>query len=418
MPTRTVVVGPATAGPVPSQRSVPRPSRATFIRRRIVTGVAVVMVLVMGWAMFTLGLAFAAPGGESAVARTAEWARSNHLGVVVNQLERWQYAADPPAEGGTVAGGVQLPVVPPGGGASGQQQSQAATKAGTKAAAAALAKAQAAAVLPTVPSAVAPPLPQEGHWATVAQVAGVPAVQLAYVRPDAEHTSYLSSIMWLDPSLLSFQLHPGTTQPGGTWNTPSQVPPDQRAQLMATFNSGFTLTDSRGGYYAEGRTVKDLRDGAASLVLMKNGTVNIGAWGRDIGMSDDVAAVRQNLDLMIDNKQIAPDIDSTNTSKWGKTLGNTLYVWRSGVGITETGKIVYVSGNALSTSSLAALLQRAGAVRAMELDINQTWVTGMWYEHPTAGGIVAHMNNSDSVRDSERYFQDTSRDFIAVSARQ
>jgi hypothetical protein len=264
---------------------------------------------------------------------------------------------------------------------------------------------------------VRPALPGEGTWRAVAWVRGRPAVEVAYLRPDQLHTSYLVAAMWMDPAVLSFVLHPGTVQPGGSgWAVPPYIPSGARSRLLATFNSGFTLTDSRGGYYENGRTARPLRTGAASLVLFRDGTATVGVWGRDVTMTSQVAAVRQNLDLMVDGGQVVSDISSTVTSKWGKTIGNRYFVWRSGLGVTADGKLVYVAGPALSTETLAGLLRRAGAVRAMELDINPDWVSGMWYSHGP-GGVGAHKLNPDAVRPAGRYFSISSRDFVAVSGR-
>jgi hypothetical protein len=93
-------------------------------------------------------------------------------------------------------------------------------------------------------------------------------------------------------------------------------------------------------------------------------------------------------------------------------------VFRSGVGVTRQGDLVYVSGDALSARTLARLLARAGCVRAMELDINPAWVSFMSYH---AG---RHPNNPrprrllpDYQRPANRYYTHTSRDFVAVYAR-
>ncbi|MEU0506837.1 hypothetical protein [Nocardia sp. NPDC005998] len=59
------------------------------------------------------------------------------------------------------------------------------------------------------------------------------------------------------------------------------------------------------------------------------------------------------------------------------TVDNRYFVWRSGVDITADGNIVYAMGPALSVRTRAELLHRAGAVRAMEFDINTEWVSFM-----------------------------------------
>ena len=45
-------------------------------------------------------------------------------------------------------------------------------------------------------------------------VSGKTAAQVAQMRPDAVHTSYVVSVVWMDPSLLTFALHPGAQVPG------------------------------------------------------------------------------------------------------------------------------------------------------------------------------------------------------------
>jgi hypothetical protein len=62
--------------------------------------------------------------------------------------------------------------------------------------------------------------------------------------------------------------------------------------------------------------------------------------------------------------------------------------------------------------SLAKVLQRAGAVRAMELDINEDWTSFITYRHPGAGepsNLLPEMFRSDT-----RYLEPDERDFFAV----
>ncbi len=110
-----------------------------------------------------------------------------------------------------------------------------------------------------------------------------------------------------------------------------------------------------------------------------------------------MVSVRQNLDLLVDNGQPVPGLDATDTTKWGATLGNAVYVWRSGLGVTADGALVYVGGPGLNITDLADLLVRAGAVRAMELDINTDWVTFATLRPVTADGAATPANGTDSA---------------------
>ena len=132
--------------------------------------------------------------------------------------------------------------------------------------------------------------------------------------------------------------------------------------------------------------------------------------------------MRQNLDLLVDGGQPAPGLNATDTTQWGATLGNAVYVWRSGSAITSDGALVYVGGPGLNITDLADLLVRAGAVRAMELDINTDWVNFSTYHPEYALGPATPSNGTEllpaMVGTPGRYFEPWwARDFITMSTR-
>ena len=200
----------------------------------------------------------------------------------------------------------------------------------------------------------------------------------------------------------------------------AQLPSASRT-LVAAFNGGFLMKDTKGGYFSEGRTVAPLRVGGASLVIYRNGFATVGQWGRDVGMTPNVVAVRQNLTLLVDNGQPVPGLNPYDISAWGSTLGNIPNPWRSGLGITADGALVYVAGANLEITQLAALLVRAGAARAMELDINPAWPTFATYD-PATGTPASPANGTDLISGMEgqpdRFFEAWwARDFITMSAK-
>ena len=161
---------------------------------------------------------------------------------------------------------------------------------------------------------------------------------------------------------------------------PDYIPASQRTGLLATFNGGFKLNSAGGGFYLNGIYHGALVNGAASVVYYKNGTVKIGEWGRDFTMNSSIAGVRQNLKLLVDHGQVSASANSDVTTNWGATLGGGYYVWRSGIGITKDGRVVYVYGSALNAQDLGLLLQRAGAVEGMQMDINPAWMKFDYYQ--------------------------------------
>ncbi len=57
----------------------------------------------------------------------------------------------------------------------------------------------------------------------------------------------------MDQRLLKFSLRPGTEDPGyGHWGAPMYIPQGGRLGLVATFNSGFRVSSSGGGFYLHG----------------------------------------------------------------------------------------------------------------------------------------------------------------------
>jgi hypothetical protein len=264
---------------------------------------------------------------------------------------------------------------------------------------------------------VSPALPGEGVWRVLSTAHGEPVVQGTYVRPDGAHTSYQAAVAWVSAKRARFELHPGLREPGGTFSVPPAIPQGSRTGLLATWNGGFKVTDggSHGGFYLDGKTAGNLRDGAASEVFYQDGSIGIGQWGRDMRMTPDVAGVRQCLELMVDNGRVVPDIDVD--SKWGATDQSRMFVERSGVGVTAEGDVIMVVGQALTARTLAELMQQAGAVRAMPLDMNRAWPSFMSYDSASNPADPKPTNILDFGNPAERYYNQATRDFVAVYAK-
>lgn len=232
----------------------------------------------------------------------------------------------------------------------------------------------------------------------------------------------MAGVAWMDPHLLAAKLYSGSESPGYPFPFTAPIDPAAAQTLVAAFNGGFKTGDANGGYYDYGQTVVPLRTGAASFVIYTNGNATVGQWGRDAFMGPNIAAVRQNLNLLVDGGQPVGGLNPYDTSVWGATLGGIPDVWRSGVGVTADGALVYVSGPALNIVQLAQLLVRAGALRAMELDINVFWPTFATYSPVPANGPATPANGADLLTNMtgqpDRFFLSWwARDFFTMSAR-
>jgi hypothetical protein len=194
---------------------------------------------------------------------------------------------------------------------------------------------------------------------------------------------------------------------GFLWTPAGSVPSILRPALVAAFNGGFRFGASYGGWYADQRVGLPLRAGAASLVIYNDGTATVGQWGRDVSLLANVAEVRQNLTLLIDHGVLA----NGSPGIWGTTITHTAYTSRSGLGVDAAGRIIYAGGAGLDPASLARVLLAAGAIRAMELDINPEWVSLQLFNH---GTYLATLLPSMSA---PPFVSGFSRDFIAAFAR-
>jgi hypothetical protein len=336
------------------------------------------------------------PGGGSLSDRLGEWARDHGLGPVVTFGEWLTY--QPPKVGGRPSFALTPPTAatpPPRHGL---------------------------AVAYRPPARLAPmaghALPGEGVWRVLGNVHGKPAIYGTYLRPSKIYSSYVAGIVSMNPALLRFELRPGTEDPGpGRWQARPDIPPGTRRGLVATFNGGFKIAASDGGFYLNGTTKGKLTAGVASVVYYRDGHVAIGTWDKTVRMTPQVAGVRQNLHLIVSAGRVPSTVDSNVESSWGATLGGGYYVWRSGIGVTRDGRILYVYGPALNVRELAEMLRRAGAVTAMQLDINPEWMSFMYYRHAQTANPKPHNLLPDQMQAADRYYGPASRDFTAVYAR-
>jgi hypothetical protein len=390
-------------GPDARPRKVRFRRTRRLARNRYFQVISAIVAIFLAYQTFSLGKAAFANNGQGFTANAAEWARDNNLGFVVTFGEWLSY--NPPKVGGKPTINYAVPsgeaVTPPNN------------------------KKHAKGFQPDIPAtlkplASGPALPGEGQWRVLEKVHGYPAILMTLLRDGGQYTSYTNAVASMDQRLVKFSLRPGYDDPGmgSNWGVPDYIPQGQRTGLLATFNGGFRMNVSGGGFYLNGNYHGSLVDGAASVVYYKNGTIKVGQWGRDFKLNSSILGVRQNLKLLVDHGKVAIDPSLAVNSSFGATLGGGAWVWRSGLGITKDDRIVYVYGQALDAHDLATLLQRAGAVEGMQLDINPAWMKYDYY--------VVHGNPADPTplpmlpgqpAAADSYYTPSFRDFTAVYAR-
>ncbi|MHB8691852.1 MAG: phosphodiester glycosidase family protein [Solirubrobacteraceae bacterium] len=333
--------------------------------------------------------------------RTVEWLKENGGRGLVNSIENWYYTTiGAPSTGGP--GIHKLPTQP------GAAVSPAALKA--------LHKLVTPYVPPSIPSVMKPALPGEGVWHATFSAGGTqPPVLITSFRPDPNYPRNVAGIAWIDHTRTSTFLYPGIQEPSVTLPSrgPEEVPMPLRPRLVATFNSGFKLVDAGGGFAVGGHTYAPLKNGLATIVRYRNGNVDVQAWTGGPDVASNVLFARQNLPLIVNGGKPNPNL--SDGPAWGATLGNAVRVWRSSVGVDRHGNLMYGAADAQTVSSLAAIMIRAGAVRAMELDINSYWPSFITYRHPGAAGAANLLPGM--TRSTQRYLTPDDRDFFAVYVR-
>jgi Phosphodiester glycosidase len=390
VPVRRATPREPRTGAAPPRRSRRRAPRRHSLRARIrrIIVLAALLLTVDGCASFAT--AMLKPSNVGFGVRSVEWLRDNGAAWLVSDVERAYYSLTAPSTGGSAL--KTLPTV---------------GVAGTRLAAYAP---------PPIAPVITPSLPGEGVWQrTGPLVRGGPPILVTTFRPDPNYPGLVAGVAWLDASRSWLQLYPGRYEPpnGSGAGRSAEVPQQLRGRLLATFNSAFKLEDSGGGFVAMGRVYSPLRDGLATLVRLRDGTADVRAWSGGPVPGPEVEFARQNLPLIISDGRLNPNL--SDGPQWGATLGNAVRVWRSGVGIDVHGDVIYAAADNQTATSLAEILRRAGAVRAMELDINSEWVTFNFYRASDAGGPTKLLPGMS--RDAIRYLSPDDRDFFAVYAR-
>jgi hypothetical protein len=336
------------------------------------------------------------PSSAPWTVRSVEWIRDNNGAWLVNFVEHIYYSWTVPKKGGP-----SLTALPTVGAADPSVKPHS----------------QTASYLPPPISAVlSPALPGEGVWrATGRPVAGAPPVLVTVFRTDPNYPRIVAYVAWVDSTRVQLALYPGRYEPpAGLPRGPMMVPAGQRERLLATFNSGFKYKDGHGGFFVNGRTYEPMVAGLGTLVGYRDGRIDVIKWPGG-APGPDVVLARQNLPLIVDNGRPTPKL-STDSSQWGTTLGNAVRVWRSGVGIDAHGNLIYLAAPTQTVMSLAAALIHAGAVRAIQFDINVYWPTFNYYGRPGARAPVKFLPNRQNPGIT-RYMSPDDRDFFAVYAR-
>jgi Phosphodiester glycosidase len=321
---------------------------------------------------------------------SVEWMRQNGGNGIVSQIENWYYTLTAPSKGGPPLRSLPKVGIAANGGDAAPYRP------------------------PDVKPLIHPALPGEGTWRPAAAGAGPePPVLLTTFRSDPEYPQFVAGVAWIDSHRTHLAYVPGLAEPPEiSHRGPAEVPAARRRSLVATFNGGFPLETSNAGLVYRGHTVATMVNGIATLVEYRDGRIDIVRWEHGPSAGPRVWFAKQNLPPIIFEGKLNPNL--SDGPEWGETVNNAVRVWRSGLGIDRRGNLIYAVANYQTVGSLAEILKRAGAVRALELDINEDWVSFVTYRHP--GAAQPSQLLPDILRPADRYLVPDERDFFAVYA--
>lgn len=371
--------------------------RRRFRKRWI--AVAVCLLLVVPAVSYVRALLY--PGNASFSVRTVEWFRDHGGGGLIDAIETWKYSRQqPPATGAPIDVTAPAATSP----TTGRRRVR-----------------PASAALPTVrllPGVT--PLAHEGVWSVARQSkGGVPLIWTSWFRTDPGHLPVTAAAALLPRGSYDLHLMPGTREPivGMPSRKGYSVPQADRSSLVATFNAGFKMRDSHGGWWTTESAAVPLVDGRASAVIYRDGSARIGTWNQTVRMTKDVVAVRQNLDPVIVDGQIVPGLTVNANGRWGTVRSQFQYTWRSGLGTDASGNLIYVVGSKLTLATLAGAMHQAGIVQGMELDIHAA-IVSFDIEQPGPNGTVTGHRLLPSISSPpDRYLVDDQRDFFYATSK-
>ena len=261
-----------------------------------------------------------------------------------------------------------------------------------------------------------PTVKGEGVWHDwpLKQFPGQEVISYAFVRPDATRPFAYVTVAEMNMKFFNLGIVAGTQQPGGPLGNsgPGLIPQNiiTSGNLVAAFNGGFQFRDGGYGMTVDGKTYVPLIKDAGTLVGYKDGSLKIVNYqGQDLG--NNIAFIRQNCPILVENGNTFIS-DENNKHIWGRTFNADIYTWRSGLGLTASGNLIYAVGNNLSPLSLSTALKMAGAVNAIQLDVNPFWVRFNLFEPKTSGGYSTKTLTKDLKDGSVGYLKGYAKDFF------
>jgi len=287
------------------------------------------------------------------------------------------------------------------------------------------------------PLYTSPALPGEGIWDRRDMPTGDNGWPLMYrttYRPSIEYPNAIVHMLLFDMKQLRIKLYLGSAEPGGSEKS-SRIEPESLPSLVAITNALWKQRHSgEAGCIFQGNVIKEMVPGMASLVVFRNGSVDVLEWNDTIPISEVQDAKQLKHLIVKDGKVVTRIVQSGQESDaeigmgfllveeqppsggdmgmwggmWGgywnpgpmHTYGPEWFIaTRSAFGIRKDGNLVFALGHHISTKDLAKALALAGCQRAIHGDANPFNVLGNLYYVDQGGNVYKKAKLSPDQND-------------------
>jgi hypothetical protein len=268
-----------------------------------------------------------------------------------------------------------------------------------------------------------PKMEGEGVWKRLDLIEGPdnePALYTTFYRPSERFPTAIVYMLLMEMKGIVMDLRLGSAEPLRKDGAPAMIEESRQRDLLAVTNALWQSRHTRGsGIIYNGELLREMAPGKATIVIYKDGSVDILEWNDQIPIPS-VKHARQLKHLMVEDGKVI-----TLRKRHGKTvpaeigLGSLLNeeqpvikippkkkgkkpryklnitsgdLWfiatRSAFGIRPDGNLVFGVGHHIGTIDLAKALALAGCVRVMHGDANPGNSVGVLYHRNKEGRLV------------------------------
>lgn len=286
------------------------------------------------------------------------------------------------------------------------------------------------------PLYTSPVLPGEGVWETCHSPRdenGRPVLYKTFYRPSVDFPNAVVYMMIVDMRRIIMQYYVGSQEPAAPEAT-SEVESTLRSRVLAITNAMWQQRHSQGaGAIFRGKVLYPMVDGMATLIVYRDGSVDVQEWSPDIPI-EIVRDARQLRHLIVKNGVVVQSVSRGGRLEdaeigLGFLLGgggkdqDGKHFWyvahRSAFGIREDGNLVFAIGHHIGSKDLAKALVLAGCERGMHADANPANIVGNLYIRDSYGNLIRRLMLSpeQSKYSLTRYEDGYSKDFFAFFLR-